>query len=390
VKITVAKQVRCIWPLDIYIAPAFNTSCCSQCPNTAPRLPLFIMAAIFSILTQKFNPPKPSTESFAGKTVLITGATTGLGLEAAKKFAALNASKVIITCREASRGQNAKKQIEAWMKDSASGKKASSTEVHVMSLDMSNFDSVRAFAEEVNSKFSRIDVAILNAGTHQVKWIQSVEGWEEDFQVNTISTTLLGLLLLPTLLKSAGGVGGPPHLTFVSSGLALKAKPASFQKYYESPNALKAMSSQDEYPGSQLQYGISKLLLEYSMRHIAQLPALQSDDGQPKVIVNSTCPGLCKSDLGRDMMTNVLIRILAWVMFAVIARTAEQGSNAYVSSVTRDGSSQGQIWKDDSYYDPGRMIESDEGKKFGEKIWKEMMEVLGDADPKVKTLLARN
>jgi hypothetical protein len=52
------------------------------------------------------------TESFQGRTVLITGSNTGLGLEAAKKFVTLHASKVIITSRSTEKGATAKALLE--------------------------------------------------------------------------------------------------------------------------------------------------------------------------------------------------------------------------------------------------------------------------------------
>jgi retinol dehydrogenase-12 len=54
--------------------------------------------------------PKP-TASFSGKTVIITGANSGLGKEAAKHIVRLNASKVILACRNAATGEAAKFEI---------------------------------------------------------------------------------------------------------------------------------------------------------------------------------------------------------------------------------------------------------------------------------------
>ncbi|KAK3170021.1 hypothetical protein OEA41_009406 [Lepraria neglecta] len=55
--------------------------------------------------------PQPTTD-FAGKTVLVTGANVGLGFEAAAKFTALNADKVILAVRNISKGAAAQRQIE--------------------------------------------------------------------------------------------------------------------------------------------------------------------------------------------------------------------------------------------------------------------------------------
>ena len=59
-----------------------------------------------------YTPKEPSTISYAGKTVVVTGANTGLGLEATRHFVLAVASTVIIACRTLSKGEAAKQDIE--------------------------------------------------------------------------------------------------------------------------------------------------------------------------------------------------------------------------------------------------------------------------------------
>jgi NAD(P)-dependent dehydrogenase (short-subunit alcohol dehydrogenase family) len=227
----------------------------------------------------------------------------------------------------------------------------------------------------------------LNAGLTNRVWSKTREGWEQILQVNTISTTLLALLLLPKLLSS-GDLENPAHLTFISSGTARLVKPDNVRKFYDSPNALKAMSAEEGWSGSAAQYALSKLLLEYAMRQIAILPSVMSTSGEAKVIVNSTCPGICKTDLARQYTQKSLFyRIAIWFVFLLIGRSAEAGSRQYVSAITRGKESQGKLWKDDRYFDGGKMVESAEGKKFGEKMWKELVEAMETIEPKVRSIL---
>jgi NAD(P)-dependent dehydrogenase (short-subunit alcohol dehydrogenase family) len=66
------------------------------------------------VWNNKFNLPHlPPTDSFTGKTILITGASGGLGLAAAVHFVNLGAKSVIITARTAAKGEQAKASIEA-------------------------------------------------------------------------------------------------------------------------------------------------------------------------------------------------------------------------------------------------------------------------------------
>jgi NAD(P)-dependent dehydrogenase (short-subunit alcohol dehydrogenase family) len=343
------------------------------------------MSGLLRLLQQKFSPPKDSvpSDAFVGRTVLITGATTGLGLEAAKKVVARGAKKLIITARDAKRGQNANSALQKAAKEAKS-----STQVDVLSLNMSSIESVKAFVEKIRTKYADLDTAILNAGTLQLKWTKNEDGYEEVIQVNTISTVLLGILLLP-MLEQSSTLKQPAHLTFVSSGTALHVK-ASDMSYLAGKPVLQAISKEKAWPGPQAQYARSKLLLEYGVRHIAALPRLNSGKGDLKVIVNSTCPGMCKSDLGRQYKTNIFITLAVWILMTFFARTTEQGSRSYVSAVTRGADSQGQLWKDDKYYsnsELGEMIGTAEGDKLGDETWKDLVEVMQKADPGVRSIL---
>jgi NAD(P)-dependent dehydrogenase (short-subunit alcohol dehydrogenase family) len=349
------------------------------------------MAALWRIVSQKWNLPFEENTSFAGKTVLITGTTIGgLGFEAAQKIAALDPTKLIITARSEKKGQAAKEQIERYIQSRKGSGRGASPEIEIYTLDMDDFSNVKAFAEKVNANIAELHAVILNAGVTNRAWSMTREGWEQTLQVNTISTALLALLLLPKLLSS-GDTKNPTHLNFISSGSARLVKPEKVRQFYDSPNALQAMSAEKAWLGGMGHYALSKLLLEYAMRHIAMLPSVVSTSGEPKVIVNSVCPGMCKTDLGRQYTDkSLLYRILLWIMSLLIMRSAEAGSREYVSAITRGKESQGKLWKDDRYFDGGEMVESAEGKKFGEKIWKEMVGVMESIEPKVESVLAAN
>jgi NAD(P)-dependent dehydrogenase (short-subunit alcohol dehydrogenase family) len=163
------------------------------------------MSAVVSMLKSKWlTPPKESTESFVGRNVLITGATSGLGHAAAAKFAKLGASKVIIPARDIARGEQSKAELEALV-----GQKG---QFEVWHLDMNSYDSVTAFAHRAATGLEHLDVAVLNAGVRKVAHTLSKHGWEEDLQVNVLSTMLLGILLLPKLKESKKHTGMIPIL----------------------------------------------------------------------------------------------------------------------------------------------------------------------------------
>ena len=125
-------------------------------------------------LVGRFVPASlPPSGTFDGQTVLIVGATTGLGLAAAVHFAILGAS-VIITSRETPRGDAAKRHIEEAAGPSRKG------DISCMELDLESYDSCASFMAKLKSSLSgpaALDVAILNGGIVNSHWEESAAGW---------------------------------------------------------------------------------------------------------------------------------------------------------------------------------------------------------------------
>lgn len=116
------------------------------------------------------------------------------------------------------------------------------------------------------------DIVLLNAGVHTFAYQKLPEGWEADLQVNVLSTTLLALLMLQWMrdVKKPGQV---QHLTFTGSGSHMEPdiEAAKFPKQ----DILNHWNQQKNYESGRAQYAVSKLLLLYASREMANLA---SDD----------------------------------------------------------------------------------------------------------------
>lgn len=156
---------------------------------------------------QVFTTPQYPTTDCTGRTIIVTGANTGLGKEAARHMVRLNAERVIITSRTASKGEAAAKDIEA-----TTGRKGV---VEVWDLDLENYDNVKAFAERVKT-LKRLDAIIENAGKSTNNFTLVGEH-ESTITVNVVSTFLLALLVLPKLQETARIYNIVPNLTIISS-----------------------------------------------------------------------------------------------------------------------------------------------------------------------------
>jgi NAD(P)-dependent dehydrogenase (short-subunit alcohol dehydrogenase family) len=155
----------------------------------------FRFALGYHFLQRQFRSLGVPTTSYAGRTVIITGANGGLGLEAARHFARLGAARIILACRSTERGEAAKADIE----QSAT----SSTVLEVWPLDLCSFDSVRAFCRRAEKELDRLDVLLANAALLSLDALKMAEGYEVQITANVISNFLMVLMLLPLMRRTA-------------------------------------------------------------------------------------------------------------------------------------------------------------------------------------------
>ena len=128
-----------------------------------------------------------------GKTVLVTGATSGIGLEASVALARQGARVIMV-------GRNQAK-TEAALADVAS--RSRSKEVSYLLADFASQASVRALADAVRSRVDRLDVLVNNAGGVNKARTVTADGIETTFAVNHLGYFLLTNLLLDLVVKSA-------------------------------------------------------------------------------------------------------------------------------------------------------------------------------------------
>lgn len=140
--------------------------------------------------------------TMTGKTVLVTGATNGIGKEAARGLARLGARVVIV-------GRNAQKCAETVAElQRSTGNQA----IEALTADLSAMAEVRRLADEVKARCPRLDVLINNAGAYFDKRLTSADGYEMTFALNHLSYFYLTTLLLDLIKASA-----PARIINVSS-----------------------------------------------------------------------------------------------------------------------------------------------------------------------------
>jgi NAD(P)-dependent dehydrogenase (short-subunit alcohol dehydrogenase family) len=147
-----------------------------------------------------------------GKTVVVTGANSGIGFAAARIFADAGAS-VVLACRNAVKAAAAAAAIRAEIPNAT---------VSCMPLDLASLDSVRVFADAAREQLPRIDVLCNNAGVMAIPYATTVDGFECQLGTNHLGHFALTGLLFEQIAASA-----PARIVTVSS-LAHKSGRVNF------------------------------------------------------------------------------------------------------------------------------------------------------------------
>ncbi|XP_073703360.1 retinol dehydrogenase 12 [Garra rufa] len=137
-----------------------------------------------------------------GKTVVITGANTGIGKETAKDMA-LRGARVVMACRDLTRAENTAEHIR---------RSTGNGNVVIRHLDLASLYSVQEFAKEFIATEERLDILINNAGVMMCPKEITEDGFETQLAVNHLGHFLLTNLLLGMLKRSS-----PSRVVNVSS-----------------------------------------------------------------------------------------------------------------------------------------------------------------------------
>jgi NAD(P)-dependent dehydrogenase (short-subunit alcohol dehydrogenase family) len=172
--------------------------------------------------------PRGAARKLAGKVILITGASSGIGLITARKAAAAGA-KVLLVARTREKLEETQRILQK-----AGG------EAHVYPCDLSNMESIDAMAEQVLNDFGHVDVLVNNAGRSirraVMESLDRFHDFERTMQLNYFGSVRLILKLLPSMTKRKSG-----QIINISS-IGVLANAARFSAYVASKAALDAFS----------------------------------------------------------------------------------------------------------------------------------------------------
>ena len=229
-----------------------------------------------------------------GKSVLVTGATSGIGLVTARELARQGAQVTIIS-RNREKCAAAAKAIS----------NETANQVDFIAADLSTLAGIRQAAADYEQNHSQLNVLVNNAGGFFAKRVITSDGFEMTFALNHLNYFLLTNLLLDVLRKST-----PARVVNVSSGLHVNAR-----LDFENLQGEKKYSGWDAYARSKL----CNILFTYELARRLDATGVN---------VNALQPGYVATNLATN--NGILYAIFARVSSRLFGRKPEVGAQTSV------------------------------------------------------------
>lgn len=234
-----------------------------------------------------------------GKRVLITGATNGIGKQAALELAMMGADLVIV-----GRNEPKTRRVQNELRALNGG-----GEIDHLIADLSSMAEIRRIAAEFSARHDRLDVLLNNAGAAFSEFQLSAEGYEMSFALNHISYFLLTHLLLDLLIKTSQAQGEARIINVSSSahrGATVRLENLRNKRGFNFMNS----------------YGASKLM---NVQFTYELARRLADS---TVAVNAVHPGLVATGFGHE--TGWLYSTICKILQRLFADSPEKGAETLV------------------------------------------------------------
>lgn len=236
--------------------------------------------AIDAASTSNKNPYEPPAGLLADKVMLITGGTTGLGLESAKRLAAAGAI-IVLTSRTATKGEAAVEAVQSYLYD----KGVKNSKIYSLVLDLDDLESTKAFpASYEKLGLGDINVLMNNAGVMAIPDRQlTKDGFERTFQSNHLGHFVLTAGLFPFLSRTKTTVINVSSEAYQFTGGNFDLDNLNGEKKY----------------GAWSSYGLSKLA---NILFTQELQRRADESGDSSWLTAVTLhPGAVQTDLGRNI-----------------------------------------------------------------------------------------
>lgn len=289
--------------------------------------------------------PPHSLRDLSGSTVVMTGATSGIGKAAAAKLASLGAT-VVCGCRDLSRGAAVKNELLSGSKEVSAG------QVEILPLDLADMASVRRFAHECRRRHPKSIAVVVSAAAEIVyeSGTKTPQGLDQTFATNHLGVQALVAELEPVLLDENVGHAPRCKKRVVIVGSRLEARGSV------DPEVVQASGGAELHR----QYTAADPMMRYadSKRCNALLATALTERWRERAVdVFSVSPGMVHTSLWRHFPR--WYQALTFPIRAIALRSAEEAAEGVVfaaAAVEAEG-------KSGAYLSDGVEIEPSQGSR---------------------------
>lgn len=279
-----------------------------------------------------------------GKRAIVTGASSGLGIETARVLA-LAGADVIMACRSVTTAETIADELRQRL-GSSDGGAGKTGRLEVRELDLADLTSVRRFADGFAAEQRPLDFLVNNAGVMATPLGRTTQGIELQLGTNHVGHFLLTTMLRPRLEASAAA-----RVVNVSSALHARGRAARLLETLESDPTF-ARRKYDPFDA----YGDSKLANILFTRQLQKILP-------PTVEAYALHPGVIPTNLTRSMG-------VAGSVFRAVGRfftkTIEEGAATTIHAVVADGLASGAYLADCRVATPSKEARSDD---YAARLW---------------------
>lgn len=308
---------------------------------------------------QELEDQLKDTDRADGKTVLVTGANSGLGFGLSVEYAKRGA-KVIMACRRQI-PEAGEKVVEL----------SGSDNIEMRYLDLSKIDTIHRFCDELMADDIQLDIVVLNAGVALPESRETESGLEEMFLVNYMANVILTSRLLKDGIVYNNTIAGnkveeTSRILFISSD---SHQGSSFIDH-------------DQF-GKFEKYGVTKGMNYYSYyklvanTYFTEL-SRRINNGKLDVIVNVMCPGPVHSNITKE--APLLLRKALNAIFSVVFKSPEKAAQPIIY-MTLSEDYDGRTNEYLHMFNPKKMDEKIYIEEEGRKLWEHTNQVWQKHDP---------
>jgi len=309
---------------------------------------------------QKLSSRLTEADRADGKTVMITGANSGLGFALSVEFARRGA-RVIMACR--SQIPEAAEKVK---------KLAGSQEVEMRYVDLSKIGTIHGLVQSLVRDGITLDICILNAAVALPGPRKTETGQDEFFQVNYLSNVTLTLLLIKHSALKLKDESPLSRLIFISSDSHQGASYIDYEEF-----------------GRFFDYGVSKAISNYSyfklvLNTYATELSRRINKDQVRLSIQAICPGPVHSNIVKEAprLLRTILNGIFWIVFRSPAKAARPVVYMALSS-DYEGSTNEYL----HMFNPKKMDPKVYESKEGQKLWDRSTLLLQDIDPAHKAYL---